>query len=91
MLRQEIIEFNKIKIEFIRVTHSIADSCALAIYTEVGTIHTGDFKIDYTPIDGKVIDLRNSNLGNEGVLLLIKIAQMLKFLDIRHRKSIKKT
>ena len=55
----DIVEFNKIKIEFIRVTHSIADSCALAIYTEVGTIlHTGDFKIDYTPIDGKVIDLQ---------------------------------
>ena len=69
----DIVEFNKIKIEFIRVTHSIADSCALAIYTEVGTIlHTGDFKIDYTPIDGKVIDLqRISNLGNEGVLLLM--------------------
>ena len=69
----DIVEFNKIKIEFIRVTHSIADSCALAIYTEVGTIlHTGDFKIDYTPIDGKVIDLqRISNLGSEGVLLLM--------------------
>ena len=69
----DMVAFDKIKIEFIRVTHSIADSCALAIYTEVGTIlHTGDFKIDYTPIDGKVIDLqRISNLGNEGVLLLM--------------------
>ncbi len=54
------------------VTHSIADSCALAIYTEVGTIlHTGDFKIDFTPIDNEVIDLqRFAQLGKQGVLLL---------------------
>ncbi|MCY6369338.1 ribonuclease J [Clostridium ganghwense] len=69
----DIIEIQNLKIEFIRVTHSIADSCAIAIHTPVGTIlHTGDFKIDYTPIDGLVMDLeRISNLGKEGVMLLM--------------------
>lgn len=67
------IETQNFKIEFIRVTHSIADSCAIAIHTPVGVIlHTGDFKIDYTPIDGLVMDLeRISNLGKNGVLLLM--------------------
>lgn len=69
----ESIKLNKLIIEFIRVTHSIAESCALAIHTPIGTvIHTGDFKIDYTPIDGKVMDLnRIAQLGQEGVLLLM--------------------
>ncbi|WP_196000319.1 ribonuclease J [Clostridium sp. 1001271B_151109_B4] len=69
----DIIKFDKFKIEFIRNTHSIADSCSLAIFTPVGTIlHTGDFKIDYTPIDGETMDLqRISNLGKEGVALLM--------------------
>lgn len=69
----DIISFNKLKVEFIRNTHSIADSCSLAIFTPVGTIlHTGDFKIDYTPIDGQKMDLqRISNLGKEGIALLM--------------------
>ncbi|MEW9094062.1 MAG: ribonuclease J [Clostridiaceae bacterium] len=69
----DTIKAGELNIEFIRVTHSIADSCAMAIHTPVGVIlHTGDFKIDYTPIDGSVIDLeRISNLGKEGVLLLM--------------------
>ncbi|MDU3520307.1 MAG: ribonuclease J [Clostridium saudiense] len=69
----DIIKFDKFKVEFIRNTHSIADSCSLAIFTPVGTIlHTGDFKIDYTPIDGETMDLqRISNLGKEGVTLLM--------------------
>ena len=69
----DVIELENLKIEFIRNTHSIADSCALAIHTPVGIIlHTGDFKIDYTPIDGKIMDLeRISALGKEGVLLLM--------------------
>ena len=67
------LEEHKFKVEFIRNTHSIADSCSLAIFTPVGTIlHTGDFKIDYTPIDGETMDLqRISNLGKEGVTLLM--------------------
>ena len=69
----EIIELQNLKVEFIRVTHSIADSCAIAIHTPIGVIlHTGDFKIDYTPIDRLVMDLeRISNLGREGILLLM--------------------
>ncbi len=68
-----IIKLNNINVEFIRNTHSIADSCSLAIHTPVGVIvHTGDFKIDYTPIDGLVMDLeRISTLGKNGVLLLM--------------------
>ena len=69
----ESIKLNKLIIEFIRVTHSIAESCALAIHTPIGIIlHTGDFKINYTPIDGKVMDLnRIAQLGQEGILLLM--------------------
>ena len=60
-------------IEFIRVNHSIPDAVALAIKTPVGTVvHTGDFKIDLTPISGGMIDLvRFGELGNEGVLALL--------------------
>ncbi|MBQ3064932.1 MAG: ribonuclease J [Clostridia bacterium] len=61
------------QLEFIHVNHSIADSCCFAIRTPVGTVvHTGDFKIDLTPIDGSVIDLpRLGQIGNDGVLLLL--------------------
>ena len=60
-------------IEFIHVNHSIPDSVALAIKTPLGTvIHTGDYKIDVTPISGGMIDLtRFGELGNEGVLALL--------------------
>lgn len=69
----DIVELGNIKVEFIRNTHSIADSCCIAIHTPIGVIlHTGDFKIDYTPIDGKLMDLeRISELGKQGVLLLM--------------------
>ena len=69
----DVVSFRKLKVEFIRNTHSIADSCSLAIFTPVGIIlHKGDFKIDYTPIDGQKMDLqRISNLGKEGVVLLM--------------------
>lgn len=64
---------NNFKVEFIRTTHSIADSCALAITTPVGVVvHSGDFKIDYTPIQGEMIDLqRFAELGKKGVLLFM--------------------
>ncbi|MDY2737489.1 ribonuclease J, partial [Intestinibacter sp.] len=69
----DVVNFNKLSVEFIRATHSIADSCSLAIFTPLGTVvHTGDFKIDYTPIDGRVMDLnRFSELGENGILLLM--------------------
>ena len=59
--------------EFIRVNHSIPDAVAIAVRTPAGTIlHTGDFKVDYTPIEGGIIDLpRFSQLGTEGVLALL--------------------
>ena len=61
------------KIEIIRSTHSIPDSVMLAITTPAGTIlHTGDFKVDYTPIDGKIMDLgRIAEIGNQGILALM--------------------
>ena len=62
-----------VKIEFIRSNHSIADAVAVAFHTPAGVIlHTGDFKIDSTPIDGEMIDLgRIGELGRQGVLLLM--------------------
>ena len=69
----QTISLGKMKVEFIRMTHSIPDACSLAIYTPAGIIvHTGDFKIDYTPIDGEIMDLgRLAELGNKGVLALM--------------------
>ncbi len=60
-------------VEFIRVNHSIADACALAINTPVGlVVHTGDFKLDLTPIEGEVMNLtRLGELGKQGVALLM--------------------
>lgn len=60
-------------VDFIRVNHSIPDACALAIHTGMGVIfHTGDFKIDHTPIDGKLMDFHKiAEIGKNGVLLLM--------------------
>ena len=70
---KEPIKTGHFACEFIRTCHSIADSCSLAITTPQGVIfHTGDFKIDYTPVDGEVIDLqRISEIGKRRVLLLM--------------------
>lgn len=69
----ETVRAGKFQVEFIHVNHSIADSVAFAIHTHLGTVvHTGDYKIDSTPIDGDVIDLaRFGELGKEGVLALL--------------------
>lgn len=69
----DMIETGNFKIEFIRTNHSIADSVSIALHTPIGVIvHTGDFKIDLTPIDREVIDLqRYAQLGKKGVLLLM--------------------
>ena len=69
----QYINLGDFRIEFIRTNHSIADSAALAIYTPAGVIvHTGDFKVDYTPVYGDSIDLaRFGELGKKGVLALM--------------------
>lgn len=69
----EKIKLGVFEVEFIKTGHSIPDSAALAIHTPVGiVVHTGDFKIDYTPIDGDIIDLnRFAELGKKGVLVLM--------------------
>ena len=70
---RETIKLGCMEVEFIRVNHSIPDAVALAIHTPAGVIiQTGDFKIDYTPIIGDIIDLaRFGELGNHGVLALL--------------------
>lgn len=69
---KQIIKIGSFQIEFVKVTHSIIGAMALAITTPVGTyFHTGDFKLDYTPIDGDAMDLvRLAEIGRKGVLLL---------------------
>ncbi len=67
------VKMGCMSVEFIRVNHSIPDACAFAVHTPAGVvIHTGDFKVDYTPIEGGIIDLaRFGELGNRGVLALL--------------------
>lgn len=67
------INLGAFRIEFIKTNHSIQDAAALAIYTPVGTIiHTGDFKVDYTPVFGDAIDLqRLAEIGKKGVLAIM--------------------
>ena len=69
----EFVKLGQMKVEFIHTNHSIADAVALAITTPLGVIvHTGDFKVDYTPIDGDIMDIhRFAELGKQGVLLLM--------------------
>ena len=69
----DTVELGAFRVEFLKVSHSIAGACALAIHTPVGVVvHTGDFKVDYTPIDGQLMDLgRFAALGEEGVLVLM--------------------
>ena len=69
----DIINLGVFKAEFIHVNHSIADACAIAIRTPVGIVyHSGDFKLDVSPIDGKIMDLtRIGEIGKEGVTLLL--------------------
>ena len=70
---RDIIKLNSVSVEFIKTNHSIADSVAIAIHTPLGVIlHTGDFKIDYTPIDGELTDFaRFAEIGKKGVLVML--------------------
>jgi ribonuclease J len=78
-VRKKVVKYGQsinmgcFRIEFIRTNHSIADAAALAIFTPVGVVvHTGDFKIDYTPVFGDPVDLqRFAELGKKGVLALM--------------------
>lgn len=67
------VKLGKMECEWIRVNHSIPDACALAIKTPLGVVfHTGDFKVDFTPISGDIIDLhRIAEIGSRGVLVMI--------------------
>ena len=69
----DTVRAGALNVEFIRVNHSIADACCLAIHTPLGTlVHTGDFKLDITPIQGEMMNLtRLGELGNKGVLMLL--------------------
>lgn len=69
----QTVTLGALRAEFIHVNHSIADACAIAVHTPVGIVyHTGDFKIDVSPLDGQIIDLtRIGELGREGVQLLL--------------------
>ena len=77
--RRKIVQFGQsvnlgeFRIEFIKTNHSIQDACALALYSPAGiVVHTGDFKIDYTPVFGDAIDLqRFAEIGKKGVLALL--------------------
>lgn len=70
---RDVIKLNSVSVEFIKTNHSIADSVAIAIHTPLGVVlHTGDFKIDYTPIDGEPMDFaRFAEIGKKGVLALM--------------------
>ncbi len=73
VLPGNVLRLGEFRVEFIRTNHSIPDSAAIAFHTPVGIIlHTGDFKIDSTPIEGKMIDLKRiGELGKKGILALM--------------------
>ena len=82
------VQIGQVKVGFIQTNHSIPDSCAVYFDTPIGTVlHTGDFKIDQTPVDGRLMDMHKfAELGNKGVLAFMvnvtEIAQERGYLNI---------
>ena len=70
---RDVIKLESVSVEFIKTNHSIADSVAIAVHTPLGAVlHTGDFKVDFTPIDGEPMDFaRFGELGRKGVLVMM--------------------
>lgn len=70
---RDVVDIGPFKVEFLRVSHSIPDAVALAIHSPVGTVvHTGDFKLDQTPVDGQITDFQKfAELGQKGTLVLM--------------------
>ena len=87
------VNFGKIKAEFIRSSHSIPDAVMIAMHTPVGVVlHTGDFKVDYTPIDDKIMDLgRIAELGNNGILALLSDSTCLLYTSNNNNEEIVET
>lgn len=84
----EICIGSNFTVGFIQTNHSIPDACGIYIKTPVGTVvHTGDFKIDQTPVDGKLMDIHKfAELGNEGVLALMSDSTNVENQVLRHLK-----
>ena len=70
---KDIVKIGNVTLEFIKMNHSIADAVSIAIHTPIGVVfHTGDFKIDFTPIDGEIADLgRIAELGRKGIICML--------------------
>jgi len=70
---RDVVKLDSVSVEFIKTNHSIADSVAIAIHTPLGVVlHTGDFKVDFTPIDGEPMDFgRFAEIGKKGVLAML--------------------
>ena len=70
---KDIVKIGNVTMEFIKMNHSIADAVSIAIHTPIGILfHTGDFKIDFTPIDGEIADLgRIAELGKKGIICML--------------------
>lgn len=85
----DVMSFRHLKVEFIKTNHSIADASAIAVHTPHGAIvHTGDFKVDLTPVDGGVIDLaRFARLGSDGVLALMADSTNVERPGYTHSES----
>ena len=88
---RDVIRLNSVSVEFIKTNHSIADSVAIAVHTPLGVVlHTGDFKVDYTPIDGEPMDFARFAVTREkrSTCNDWQTLQMLKSLDTQTQKKL---